>query len=28
MDKITVNAFIHGRALSDPIELNPNIIIH
>ena len=24
MDKITVNAFIHGRALSDPIELNPN----
>ena len=25
MDKITVNAFIHGGALSDPIELNPNI---
>ena len=24
MDKITVNAFIHGGALSDPIELNPN----
>ena len=28
MDKIAVNAFIHGGALSDPIELNPNIIIH
>ena len=25
MDKIAVNAFIHGGALSDPIELNPNI---
>ena len=24
MDKIAVNAFIHGGALSDPIELNPN----
>ena len=24
MDKITVNAFIHGGDLSDPIELNPN----
>ena len=24
MDKIAVNAFIHGRAISDPIELNPN----
>jgi len=23
-----VNAFIHGRAILDPIELNPNIIIH
>ena len=23
MDKIAVNAFIHGGALSDPIELNP-----
>ena len=23
MDKITVNAFIHGGTLSDPIELNP-----
>jgi hypothetical protein len=22
MDKIAVNAFIHGGALSDPIELN------
>lgn len=28
MDKIAVNAFIHGRAILDPIELNPNIIIH
>ena len=25
MDKIAVNAFIHGGALSDPIELNPNL---
>ena len=25
MDKITVNAFIHGGDLSDPIELNPNL---
>ena len=25
MDKITVNAFIHGGALSNPIELNPNL---
>ena len=25
MDKIAVNAFIHGRAISDPIELNPNL---
>ena len=25
MDKIAVNAFIHGGALSDPIELNRNI---
>ena len=24
MDKIAVNAFIHGGALSDPIELNHN----
>ena len=24
MNKIAVNAFIHGGALSDPIELNPN----
>jgi len=22
MDKIAVNAFIHGGALSDPVELN------
>ena len=28
MDKIAVNEFIHGRAILDPIELNPNIIIH
>ena len=26
MDKITVNAFIHGGALSDPIELNPYFV--
>ena len=25
MNKIAVNAFIHGGALSDPIELNPNL---
>ena len=25
MDKIAVNAFIHGRAILDPIELNPNL---
>ena len=25
MDKIAVNAFIHGGALSAPIELNPNL---
>ena len=25
MDKIAVNAFIHGGTLSAPIELNPNI---
>ena len=25
MDKIAVNVFIHGRAISDPIELNPNL---
>ena len=27
MDKITVNAFIHGGALSDPIELNPYFVV-
>ena len=25
MDKIAVNAFIHGGALSDPIELNSHL---
>ena len=25
MDKIAVNAFIHGGALSDPIELNSKV---
>ena len=27
MDKIAVNAFIHGGALSDPIELNPYFVV-